>query len=149
MACFHLGFGHRTSEIQLLGVLQLEADVRQSGDIPGVVLPPLHSPLAVLPAVSLEVVADCLLETGALASVGIAHASISICAPSPEHRLAIRGMYAGFNSMPTALRFSLFATARVVPLPAKGSRTVSSGRLPARMHGSTNASGNVAKWASG
>src|SRR5690606_13450968 len=93
--------------------------------------------------------------------------------------------YSGLISIPTACRPRRSATSKVVPLPAKGSRTrhlplpslpsqvqVGSqrspvrsrsttrfhgarqkghacGDVPARMHGSTSFSGNVAKWPSG
>src|SRR5438270_12932367 len=93
----------------------------------------------------------------------------------------MRTWYVELSSIPTAFLPSLWATIKVVPLPAKGSRTtqgagLASGQLQvrrhpscetdgfrcqgapqpgqqprslvaARMHGSTRAGGNVAKWA--
>jgi hypothetical protein len=56
--------------------------------------------------------------------------------------------YSGFSSIRTAFRPSSIATLPVVPVPPKGSRTVSPGLLPASMHSLGSSSGNVAKCAS-
>ena len=54
-------------------------------------------------------------------------------------------MYSSDSSIPMLFLPSDVATAKVVPEPAKGSSTTPASEVPARMHGRTRASGNVAK----
>ena len=44
---------------------------------------------------------------------------------------------------------AVFAISAVVPLPRKGSSTISLARAPANIHGIIKAGGNVAKWVPG